>query len=312
MLLVVQAELRLLVQLCVGVAIWVLPFFVPKGGEEMKVVQVLNNNVALVKRGGNEVIVYARGVAFSKRKGDSIGLDEIQRVFVLDSHDKLEHFSYLLSHVGDEYLGVVTSIIEYAEQKLGERSSDYMYLVLLDHVSFMVERLRRGETLRSPLQWEVRRYYPVQYEVGRHAIELVERTFDVDCPEDEAVSFALHFINQQMPGKSTDELIIAMQVVKDVLNIIQRHFGMVLEDDSVSYARLVTHVQFFATRLVTGARSNSAIDSLHDQVCSMYPDAYECVKKISLYVEGRFGVSLSGDEETYLVLHIQRVAQRAK
>lgn len=278
----------------------------------MQVVQVLNNNVALVKRGGSEVIVYAKGIAFSKKKGDSINPDEIQRVFVLDSYDKLEHFSYLLSHVGDEYLSVVTSIIEYAEQKLGEPSSDYMYLVLLDHVSFMVERLRRGEPLRSPLHWEVRRYYPEQYEIGRHAIGLVGDAFDVDCPGDEAVSFALHFINQQMPGKSTDELVVAMQVVKDVLNIVQRHFGMVLEDDSVSYARLVAHVQFFATRLVSGDRSSSAVDSLHDQVCSMYPDAYECVKRISLYVEDRFGAPLSGDEETYLVLHIQRVAQRAK
>ena len=277
----------------------------------MKVVQILNNNVALVRRGGSEVIIYAKGISFRKSKGDDISQNEIERVFVLDSHDKLEHFSYLLSHVDDEYLSVVTQIIEFAEHELGERSSDYMYLVLLDHISFMVDRLRRGESLRSPLGWEVRRYYPVHYSIGRYAIDLVSQAFSIECPEDDAVSFALHFINQQLPGSGSNELVVAMEVVKDVLNIVRRHYGVAFEEDSVSYARLVTHVQFFATRLISGSRSHSTIDGLHDQVCSMYPEAYACVKKIAIYVNDRFDVCLSGDEETYLILHIQRVTQRA-
>ena len=276
----------------------------------MKILQVINNNVAFVKRGGNEMIVYAKGIAFKKRRGDTIEADEAERVFVLDSHDKLEHFSYLLSHIGDEYLNVVSQIIDFAEGELGERSSDYLYLALLDHVSFLVERLRRGEVLQSPLSWEVKRYYPTHYNIGMYAVELISREFDVSCPEDEAVAFALHFINQQLPGKSSDELTTAMEVVKDVLNIIRRHFGMAFDEDSLNYVRLVTHIQFFATRLVSGSRSQSNVDSLHDQVRAMYPDAYECVRKIGAYARQRFGFDLSGDEETYLMLHIQRVTQR--
>lgn len=33
----------------------------------MKVSQILNNNVAVVKRGKNEVIVYSRGISFKKK-----------------------------------------------------------------------------------------------------------------------------------------------------------------------------------------------------------------------------------------------------
>ncbi|MEO2516727.1 CAT RNA binding domain-containing protein, partial [Enterococcus avium] len=35
----------------------------------MKISQILNNNVALVKRGGNEVFVVAKGIGFKKKKG---------------------------------------------------------------------------------------------------------------------------------------------------------------------------------------------------------------------------------------------------
>ena len=277
----------------------------------MKIVQIINNNVALVDRGGNQVVVYASGIAFSKKKGDQIDQSEIERVFVLDSNDKLEHFSYLLSHVGEECLQVVNEIIDHAERSLGVKTSDYIYLVLLDHVSFLRTRLEKGEPIKSPLAWEVKKYYPAYYQVGLDAIAIVSKRLGITCPDDEAVSFALHFINQQLPGIRSDELTLAMEIVKDVLNIISRHYQTEFDESSINYMRLVTHVQFFATRLVGGERSEGGIDSLHDQVCTIYPEAYACVRKIGTYVSSRFGHPLSSDEETYLILHVQRVTQRS-
>ena len=84
----------------------------------MKISQILNNNVAVVKRGSNEVIVYSKGISFLKKVGDEIYPEEIQKTYVLDSHDKLEHFSYLLSNTKDEYLQIVNQIIEYGEEVL--------------------------------------------------------------------------------------------------------------------------------------------------------------------------------------------------
>ena len=60
----------------------------------MKISQILNNNVAVVKKGGSELIVYSKGISFRKKAGQSIGEDEIEKTYVLDSNDMLEHFSY--------------------------------------------------------------------------------------------------------------------------------------------------------------------------------------------------------------------------
>ena len=91
----------------------------------MKISQILNNNVAIVKRGSNEIIVYSKGVAFKKKPGQEITSEEIQKTYVLDSHDKLEHFSFLLSNTKDEYLQMVNQIIAYGEEKL-----KHVYLII--------------------------------------------------------------------------------------------------------------------------------------------------------------------------------------
>ena len=110
----------------------------------MIISQILNNNVAIVRKGsnnqtrGNEVIVYSKGVAFKRKVGDTIEEKDIQKTYVLDSHDKLEHFSYLLSNTKDDYLQIVTKTIEYGEKVIKKNVSDYLYLALLDHIDFAI------------------------------------------------------------------------------------------------------------------------------------------------------------------------------
>ncbi|MFR3686559.1 MAG: CAT RNA binding domain-containing protein, partial [Enterococcus sp.] len=49
----------------------------------MKISQILNNNVALVKRGGNEVFVVAKGIGFKKKKGQQIAEEEVEKMYIL-------------------------------------------------------------------------------------------------------------------------------------------------------------------------------------------------------------------------------------
>ncbi|MDX5716890.1 CAT RNA binding domain-containing protein, partial [Clostridioides difficile] len=48
----------------------------------MKIIQILNNNVALVKRGKNEIIVFVKGIGFKKRVGQVINENEIERTYI--------------------------------------------------------------------------------------------------------------------------------------------------------------------------------------------------------------------------------------
>lgn len=276
----------------------------------MKISQILNNNVAIVKRGSNEIIVYSKGVAFKKKPGQEITSEEIQKTYVLDSHDKLEHFSYLLSNTKDEYLQMVNQIIAYGEEKLKTCVSDYLYLTLLDHLDFTIKRIKKNQFIKSPLSWEVKKFYPEHYQIGLYAVSIIQKTMDIECPNDEAVAIALHFINLQNDTNNANHQIKAMETVRDILAIIKYHFHINFDEDSMNYIRLVTHLQYFVTRLLKHDVYDSDEQELNNQIRSLYPEAYSCVNKIRVYVRDAFQSELTNDEETYLMLHIHRVTQR--
>lgn len=282
----------------------------------MIISQILNNNVAIVKRGsnsqsrGNEVIVYSKGVAFKHKAGDSIEEKEIQKTYVLDSHDKLEHFSYLLSNTKEDYLQIVTKTIEYGEKVIQKEVSDYLYLALLDHVDFAIKRMKKGQAIKSPLDWEVRKFYPDHYKIGLYAVDLMQKATGIPCPPEEAVSIALHFINLQNQGKEADNMMKMMEAVRDILAIIKYHYKLDFEEESINYIRLITHLQYFIVRMFKDETFTSNETELNRQIRKLYPEAYSCVNKIRLYVKDTFGKKLSEDEEAYLMLHIQRVTKR--
>lgn len=276
----------------------------------MKISQILNNNVAIVKRGSNEIIVYSKGVAFKKKPGQEITSEEIQKTYVLDSHDKLEHFSFLLSNTKDEYLQMVNQIIAYGEEKLKTCVSDYLYLTLLDHLDFTIKRIKKNQFIKSPLSWEVKKFYPEHYQIGLYAVSIIQNTMDIECPVDEAVAIALHFINLQNDTNNANHQIKAMETVRDILAIIKYHFHINFDEDSMNYIRLVTHLQYFVTRLLKHDVYDSDEQELNNQIRSLYPEAYSCVNKIRVYVRDAFQSELTNDEETYLMLHIHRVTQR--
>lgn len=276
----------------------------------MKISQILNNNVAVVKKGNSEMVVYSKGIAFRKKTGQSIQKEEIEKTYVLDSNDTLEHFSYLLTNTEDKLLDAVNEMIAYGEEELGEHANDYLYLTLLDHVDFALKRAKKEQFIRSPLSWEVKKFYPRQYQIGIHALQILKSYFGIEFPEDEAVSIALHFVNLADRNSQIKETIQNMQVLKDILSIIQYHYTIQFDETSLNYSRLITHLQYFIERLSSGRAYDDNDKELNNQVRMLCHEAYECVVKVRAYVKTNFKVELSIDEETYLMLHIHRVTNR--
>ncbi|MDR0922493.1 MAG: PRD domain-containing protein [Lactobacillales bacterium] len=278
----------------------------------MKISQILNNNVALVNRGGNEVVVYSKGIAFKKKVGQVITENEIEKTYVLDSTDRLEHFSYLLSNADARVIAMVNEVVSYGEQLLDEKANDYLYLTLLDHMIFALKRAEKEQFIRSPLTWEVKKFYPTHYQIGLFMLTKAKEIFGVEFPEDEAVSIALHFMNLQETMNGLDQKIEDMETLRNILNIIQYHFKLTLKESSMNYMRLVTHLQYFIERLHRKSAYQENDAELFNQIKGLYPDSFDCVQKINVYVENKFAVSLTQDEQTYLMLHIHRVTQRSQ
>ncbi|MDO0917997.1 MULTISPECIES: CAT RNA binding domain-containing protein [unclassified Enterococcus] len=82
----------------------------------MKIKKFLNNNVVLLKKGSNEIIGFSTGISFNKKVGDDVEEQDFEKIFVLDTHAMLEHFSYQLGKCDPKYVAIVAKIVAYAKQ----------------------------------------------------------------------------------------------------------------------------------------------------------------------------------------------------
>lgn len=275
----------------------------------MRIKKVLNNNAVTVMDNNKEIVVMGLGIAFKKRTGEELDEDKIERIFTLCNEEISEKLKKLVSKIPIKYVNICEEIKEYAEDKLGKKLNENIYLTLTDHISFAVLRYNRGMNLKNPMFWEIKRFYREEYSIGLKALEIIKERLDVDLIEDEAASIALHIVNSQL-NEEVPNLVDITNIIQDILNIIKYYFNIDFDEESLSYSRLVTHLKFFAQRILERKQSVDDEEDLYGIVKTKYPEAYKCCEKIDMYIYKKFDFKLTYEEMTYLIIHIQRVTNR--
>ncbi|MCF3942887.1 BglG family transcription antiterminator LicT [Oceanobacillus alkalisoli] len=278
----------------------------------MKIKKILNNNVALTYNEINqEVVVMGLGLAFQKKEGDSIDPEKIEKTFILEHKGVSNKIAELLKEIPEIYLELAHQIIELAKSKLSYSLDDYLYVALIDHLSFAVERHKLGYDLKNALLWEIRKYYKEEYKIALEALDIINQELTIELPEDEAASIALHFVNSQLSGENMTKTVQVTEMVNDILNIVKYYFQMDLDEDSVNYERFLTHLRFFAMRFIRKEKLEDTYDEfLYEQIKLKYDKAYQCAERIASYIKKDYNWSISHDEILYLTLHIHRLTNR--
>lgn len=273
----------------------------------MIIKKIFNNNAIVAKDSDNrEFVVMGCGIAFKKSTGEKVDEKLIEKTFILKQKDASEKFKLLLEDVPSEYVSLCYDIIEYAKNILGGKLNDYIYVTLTDHIYNVFKMLDEGLKSVNPLIWEIKKFYPKEFQVGLKALEFIEEEFGKKLSEDEAGNIALHLINAQVNSSYNKVGNIAEHTkkIQDILSIVMYTYGIVLDEKSISYERFVTHLRFFFQR--PHKKDIEEEDYLLRKVKIKYKKAYECMLKIEKYLD----TELSDEEKLYLTVHIQRVTQR--
>lgn len=274
----------------------------------MIIEKIFNNNAIVAKDSDNrELVVMGRGIGFKKSVGEKIDETLIEKTFILKQKDASEKFKLLLEDVPTEYVSICYDIIEYAKNMLNTKLNDYIYVTLTDHIYNAIKMFDEGLENPNPLIWEIKKFYPKEFQVGLKALEFIEDELNKKLPDDEAGNIALHLINAQINSSFNKVENVAEQTKKihDILNIVMYTYGIALDEKSISYERFVTHLRFFFQRLNKKEQVKEVDDYLFKKVKTKYKKAYDCMVKIEKYLE----TELSNEEKLYLTLHIQRVTQ---
>ncbi|MGT2907212.1 BglG family transcription antiterminator LicT [Streptococcus dentiloxodontae] len=276
----------------------------------MRIEKVLNNNVVqVIGKNETECIVMGKGLGFQKSAGDEIDPKKIEKTFILDDMESAKELTQAYVDLPADEMQVFLNIITFAESALQTKFEPSLFVALADHLHYAIQRTAEGLALQNPLAWEVRKFYPREYEIGKQAIRLISHHLGVRMAEDESASIALHFVNAQKDGGAIEKSHQVTKIVMDILEIVRLHFGCVLDNDSISYNRFITHIQYFAQRVVNGVQQGKNDAFLYEQVKLNYPSSFTCTLKVKDYVKSAYDFDMSRDEQVYLTIHIQRLEE---
>lgn len=276
----------------------------------MEIYKILNNNVIVSKNEHDkEIIAMGKGIAFKKKEGEHIEDELIDKVYTL-SDEVSSKFQELAAEIPVEHMKISDDIIKYVKLKLGKKLNDSIYLSLCDHISTAILRHEEGVDVKNVLLWDIKKFYKDEFEIGKHGLEMIKEKLNVQLNEDEAGFIALHIVNAEMDEK-LETIYEVTKVMQEILNIVKYFFHIDFDEDSVYFYRFITHLKFFAHRLITkSSYQDEQSDDLLELIKIKYKNAYACCLKIKQFLKTNYAYDLSQEETLYLTIHIARVVYK--
>lgn len=270
--------------------------------------KVINNNIiSAYEKSGAEVIVMGRGIGFKKKQGEVVPADQISKIFRIKSRTLAEQFKELLANMPLERVRISDEIISHAKDHLKLKLNQSIYVTLTDHINFAIERVSQGIEPQNALLWEIKRFYPQEFQLGIYALELIQDRLDILLPEDEAGFIVLHFVNAEY-GTDIRDAVKFPDQMQAIVDIVERDLGMLLDESSLHYERFMTHIKFLIQRIYRKELLSSEDRELSLLMQRKYPREYQCSLKVAEYIMQATGSRLSEEEIMYLSVHIRRVS----
>ena len=270
--------------------------------------KVINNNIiSAYEKSGAEVIVMGRGIGFKKKQGEVVPADQISKIFRIKSRTLTEQFKELLANMPLERVRISDEIISHAKDHLKLKLNQSIYVTLTDHINFAIERVSQGIEPQNALLWEIKRFYPQEFQLGIYALELIHDRLGILLPEDEAGFIALHFVNAEY-GTDIRDAVKFPDQMQAIVDIVEHDLGILLDESSLHYERFMTHIKFLIQRIYRKELLSSEDRELSLMMQRKYPREYDCSVKVAEYIMQATGSRLSEEEIMYLSVHIRRVS----
>lgn len=275
----------------------------------MKIVKRINNNAALcLDSRGQQVVAFGRGVGFTD-VGSEVPLSKVERTF----YNVDDRAVALVREISPDVLRASGLIVDEARSKLPYDLSRNAILALADHIAFAIERKEKRLMVQMPLSIEVKQNYPIEFAIGVHAVELIDRELGVRLSEDEAIGIALSIINGayadgqigSLVGKEAD----VERVLEQLVRCIERRWGIKIDRGSFEYGRFATHMHYLFRRVLSAKEDSSDQASVYDLLAQQLPRVASCVDDMCSIIHRSWDCRIGEGEKTYLMLHVNRMLQ---
>ncbi|MHC5218526.1 BglG family transcription antiterminator LicT [Enterococcus sp. LJL128] len=273
--------------------------------------KVLNSSVVLVEENGQEMIALGKGIGYGKKPGEEISGEQVDKIFLPLEEKKSAQILDLVAEIPLEFFEMTRDIVAQAEKELGRKLNSTIYLTLTDHLNFAVERAQEGLNIVNRLYWEIKSYYPKEFQVGQSALSLLNKKYQIELPKEEASNIAFHLINAQSEDSEHGDGFKYAKMIGGIVNMVRYSLQQDIDTESVHYTRFITHVRFFVERYYSDKLLDDGEEELYRQMWILYPSAMENATKVKEYIEKVYKTTIPDEEIVYLGVHINRLMKHS-
>lgn len=268
------------------------------------VTKVLSNNVVITQKDEEIFVLTGKGIGFGKKKGDPITeKDIIEQKFIQIKSEFKENYNRILTTVEKEIIAVSEEIIKLAVDRIGKELNSHIHIGLTDHINFAIKRMQEGINIVNPFDMEIKTMYPTEYAIAEEALELIKKRLDISLPESEKGFIALHIYSARV-NQSVGETLRYTQIVKEIVEYIQKEINITIDEKSLDYIRLISHLRYALFRIDHDKPiKNVLLSSIKRQL----KDEYKLSKKVCDIIAQKLDKKVPEDEIGYIAVHLSRI-----
>ena len=127
-----------------------------------------------------------------------------------------------------------------------------------------------------------------------------------EISDDEVGFISLH-IHSARSDEKVSETLDNTRLINEGIRMIEEYFQIDLEQDSLGYNRMMSHIYYMLVRTRKGEQVKA---DLNDFVQVKYPKEFAAAEKICAWIEQELKKEVRIEEIGFLAIHILRIVNR--
>lgn len=269
-----------------------------------RIIKVLNNNGILVYHNetGRELILMGNGVGFGKKPTQQIEDMPGAKVYSLVTRQKQQSVLKVVNGIQPGFIEAAGRIIEEAEKVFSEVNHEIL-LPMADHIALAAKRAKENRQIPNPFTPDIRVLFSKEYTVAMRGRDIIREMMGYEISDDEVGFLTLH-IHAGLSDEQVSVTLDTTRIINEGIRMIEKGFSQKLQEDSLAYIRLMSHLYYMVARTRNG--ESTKVD-FNDFIFTNYPETGRVAEMVCSYMGNELKKPVAKEEIGFLAIHIQRV-----
>ena len=269
-----------------------------------RIIKVLNNNGIIVYHNetGRELILMGNGVGFGKKPTQQIEDMPGAKVYSLVTRQKQQSVLKVVNGIQPGFIEAAGRIIEEAEKVFSEVNHEIL-LPMADHIALAAKRAKENRQIPNPFTPDIRVLFSKEYTVAIRGRDIIREMMGYEISDDEVGFLTLH-IHAGLSDEQVSVTLDTTRIINEGIRMIEKGFSQKLQEDSLAYTRLMSHLYYMVARTRNG--ESTKVD-FNDFIFTNYPETGRVAEMVCSYMGNELKKPVAKEEIGFLAIHIQRV-----